>query len=45
MACLPLGATLTGLYLWRRNVLFVAITHIMIDLPLLLVALGVAPQQ
>jgi uncharacterized protein len=42
---LPLGAMLTGLYLWRRNVLFVAITHIMIDLPLLFVALGEAAQQ
>ena len=41
---LPLGAIMTGLYVWRRNLLFVVITHVLIDLPLFLVALGVLPQ-
>ena len=41
---LPLGAIMTGLYVWRRNLLFVVIIHILIDLPLFLVALGVLPQ-
>jgi uncharacterized protein len=40
---LPLGAVMTGLYLWRRNVLFVIITHFLLDLPIVLVALGVLP--
>jgi CAAX protease family protein len=42
---LPLGAVMTGLYLWRRNVLFVIITHFLLDLPIVLVALGVLPQM
>jgi membrane protease YdiL (CAAX protease family) len=37
---LPLRAVMTGLYLWRRNVV-VIITHFLLDLPLVLVALGV----
>jgi membrane protease YdiL (CAAX protease family) len=37
---LPLGAILIGLYLWRRNLVFVAVTHIVIDLPLVLLALA-----
>ncbi len=41
---LPLGAIMTGLYIWRRNLLFVVITHALIDLPLFLIALGVLPQ-
>ena len=42
---LPLGAVMTGLYLWRRNVVFVIITHFLLDLPLVLVALGVLAQM
>jgi uncharacterized protein len=42
---LPLGAVMTGLYLWRRNVVFVIITHFLLDLPIVLVALGVLPQM
>jgi membrane protease YdiL (CAAX protease family) len=38
---LPLGAVMTSLYLWRRDVVFVIITHFLLDLPLVLVALGV----
>jgi uncharacterized protein len=41
---LTLGAVMTGLYLWRRNVVFVIITHFLLDLPIVLVALGVLPQ-
>lgn len=42
---LPVGAVMTALYLWRRNVLFVIITHFLLDLPIVLVALGVLPQM
>jgi membrane protease YdiL (CAAX protease family) len=42
---LPLGAVMTALYLWRRNVVFVIITHFLLDLPIVLVALGVLPQM
>lgn len=35
---LPLGAVLTALYLWRRNVLFVVLVHTLIDLPLVFIA-------
>lgn len=35
----PLGIALTALYLWRRNLLFVMIVHIVIDLPLVFMAL------
>src|SRR3712207_9085630 len=42
---LPLGAIMTGLYVWRRNLLFVVITHALIDLPLFLIALGVLPSM
>jgi membrane protease YdiL (CAAX protease family) len=35
---LPLGAILTGLYLWKRNVIFNMIVHIVIDLPLVIMA-------
>jgi hypothetical protein len=34
---------MTGLYLWQRNVVFVIITHFLLDLPIVLVALGVLP--
>jgi len=40
---LPLGAVMTGLYLWRRNLIFMIITHFFLDLPILLIALGVLP--
>ena len=40
---LPLGAVMTGLYLWRRNLLFMIITHFVLDLPIVLIALGVLP--
>ena len=40
---LPLGAVMTGLYLWRRNLIFMIITHCVLDLPLVLIALGVLP--
>jgi len=36
---IPLGIALTGLYLWRRNLIFVMIVHIMIDLPLVFMSL------
>lgn len=36
---IPLGIVLTSLYMWRRNLLFVMIIHIMIDLPLVFMAL------
>ena len=41
---LPIRAIMTGLYVWRRNLLFVVITHLLIDLPVILIALGVLPQ-
>ena len=40
---LPLGAVMTGLYLWRRNLMFMIITHFFLDLPIVLIALGVLP--
>ena len=40
---LPLGAVMTGLYLWRRNLIFMIITHFLLDLPIVLLALGVLP--
>ena len=40
---LPLGAIMTGLYLWRRNLIFMIITHFFLDLPIVLLALGVLP--
>jgi membrane protease YdiL (CAAX protease family) len=40
---LPLGAVMTGLYLWRRNLIFMIITHFFLDLPIILIALGVLP--
>ena len=40
---LPLGAVMTGLYLWRRNLIFTIITHFVLDLPIVLIALGVLP--
>ena len=40
---LPLGAVMTGFYLWRRNLLFLVITHFLIDLPIILITLGVLP--
>ena len=41
---LPLGAAFTGLYLWRRNLLFVVIAHLLLDLPIVLIALGLLPR-
>ena len=40
---LPLGAVMTGLYLWRRNLVFVIMTHVVLNLPIVLIALGVLP--
>ena len=40
---LPLGAVMTGLYLWRRNLIFMIITHFFLDLPIILITLGVLP--
>lgn len=42
---LPFGALLTALYLWRRNLLFVVIVHLLLDLPLILIPLGLLPQR
>lgn len=36
---IPLGIILTGLYFWRRNLLFVMIVHVVIDLPLVFISL------
>lgn len=36
---IPLGTVLTGLYFWQRNVIFLIIVHIAIDLPLVIMAL------
>jgi len=36
---IPLGIILTGLYFWQRNLLFVMIVHVGIDLPLVFIAL------
>lgn len=36
----PLGAILTALFLWKRNLLFVIIVHIMVDLPLVFIAVS-----
>ena len=36
---LPLGIILTGLYFWQRNLLFVMIVHVVINLPLVFMAL------
>lgn len=36
---IPLGIILTGLYFWQRNLLFVMIVHVIIDLPLVFIAL------
>jgi len=35
---IPLGVFLTGLYFWKRNLLFVMIIHTVIDLPLVFMA-------
>ena len=40
---LPKGAIFTALYAWRRNLPFVVIAHLLVDLPLFLIALGVLP--
>ena len=36
---LPLGLILSGLYVWKRNLIFNMIIHLMIDLPLVIMAL------
>ena len=36
---IPLGIALTGLYFWKRNLLFVMVIHVIIDLPLVFIAL------
>ena len=35
---LPLGAALTGLYLWKRNLPFVIVAHLLVNAPLLVLA-------
>jgi uncharacterized protein len=40
---LPYGALMTGLYLWRRNLPFVMLTHLLVDVPVFLIAIGVLP--
>ena len=40
---LPLGAVMTCLYLWRRNLLFMIIIHFVLDLPIELIVLNVLP--
>lgn len=40
---LPKGAIFTALYAWRRNLPFVVIAHLLVDLPLFLIALGILP--
>ena len=40
---LPLGAVMTGIYLWRHNHMFMIITHSLLDLPIVLLTLGVLP--
>jgi membrane protease YdiL (CAAX protease family) len=42
-AVLPLGAILTALYAWRRNLLFNIVVHFVIDLPIVLIAAGILP--
>jgi membrane protease YdiL (CAAX protease family) len=37
---IPLGFVMAGLYLWKRNLIFNMIVHILIDLPLVFIALG-----
>jgi membrane protease YdiL (CAAX protease family) len=37
---LPLGLILSWLYLWKRNIIFNMIVHIVIDLPLVFIALA-----
>ena len=37
---LPLGLILSWIYLWKRNILFNMIVHIVIDLPLVFIALA-----
>lgn len=39
----PLGALLTGLYLWRRNLTVNIVAHAIIDAPLIVLALTTAP--
>lgn len=36
----PLGVIMTGLYLWQRNLGFLIIVHVLVDLPLFFIALG-----
>ena len=36
---LPLGAALTALYVWKRNLLLVMVVHLLIDAPLIVFAL------
>ena len=37
---LPMGVILTGLYFWRRNLIFVIIVHTIINLPLVFLSLA-----
>ncbi len=37
---IPLGAALTALYWWRRNLVFVMIAHTVVDLPIVFLALA-----
>ena len=36
---LPLGAALTGLYLWKRNLAIVIVAHLLVDAPLVILAI------
>ncbi len=40
---IPLGAIMTGIYLWKRNLPFNMIVHIVVNLPLVFLALANAP--
>lgn len=37
---IPFGTILIAIFLWKRNLLFVIIVHILIDLPLVFISLG-----
>ncbi len=40
---LPGGALFMALYVWRRNLLFNILVHVVVDLPLVLMAAGILP--
>ena len=39
----PGGALFVALYAWRRNLLFNILVHVVVDLPLVLIAAGILP--